>query len=389
MNRRIDPTAERALIGVRAPDEPGAEERAWMTVKAAYLEHPRAAPARRRRALAAVPLVAAFIAAVALSPAGATVTRIINRAFSPPHIARMTSLSLPSPGRVLVSSARGTWIVSAGGSVRRLGGWTQANWSPRGLYLAVASAGALAAVDPAGAVAWRLPAHGVSDPRWYTPSGYRVAYRSGGNLREVAGDGRSDHLVARGVAPIAPAWRPGHDFQLAYVARGGGVVVRDGDSGVVVWHSRPHPGRAVQLSWSPNGTRLLFVTSAGAWLYLPGQSPPLSLRLPVAGPLVAAAASPDGRRLALVRGGRAPQLELTDLTAPEHPARTVVGIAVDQPTWSPDSRWLLVSQPAAGSWLFVRVARRTRLFSVSGATGRFGAVTRGGAVRIDGWCCAQ
>ena len=123
--RRIDPTAERALIGVRAPNEPGAEERAWTTVKAAYLERPRSTPARRRRPLAAVPLVAACLAAVALSPAGATVTRIINRAFSPPHIARMTGLSLPAPGRVLVSSARGTWIVSAGGSVRRLGSQVQ------------------------------------------------------------------------------------------------------------------------------------------------------------------------------------------------------------------------------------------------------------------------
>jgi hypothetical protein len=130
------------------------------------------------------------------------------------------------------------------------------------------------------------------------------------------------------------------------------------------------------------------VTSAGGWLYLPGQSPPLSLRLAVRGPVVAAAASPDGRRLALVRGGRAPQLELADLTAPERPARTVVGIAVDQPTWSPDSRWLLVSQPAAGSWLFVRVARRPRILAVSGVAGRFGG-TGSGPVHIDGWCCGS
>jgi hypothetical protein len=372
---------------MRAPDEAGAEQRTWTTVQAAYVHRPPATPARRRWPLAAAPLVAALIAALALSPAGATVKRIINRAFSVPHIARMTGLALPAPGRLLVSSGRGTWLVSASGSVRRLGGWTQASWSPRGLYLAVASARSLAAVDPAGAVAWRLPVPGASDARWYVPSGYRVAYRTGGNLREVAGDGRSDHLLATGIAPIAPAWRPGHDFQLAYVARRGVVVVRDGDTGAAVWHSRPHPGRPVRLSWSPTGTRLLLVTSAGAWLDLPGQSPPLSVRLPVRGPVVAAAASPDGRRLALVRGGRAPQLELTDLTAPERPPHTVVGIAVNQPTWSPDSRWLLVSQPAAGSWLFVRVAGRPRLVSVSGVTGRFGA-GRGAAVRIDGWCCA-
>ncbi|MGZ4192313.1 MAG: hypothetical protein ACXVRW_07660, partial [Solirubrobacteraceae bacterium] len=145
MSRRLDATTRRALAGLRAPDEAGAHERAWATVRAAYVDRPAPAPARRRRRIAAVPLVAVLIGAVAFSPAGATVKRIINRAFSVPHVARMAGLSLPGPGSVLVSDRRGTWVVSNRGSVRRLGGWTQANWSPRGLYVAVASAGALAA----------------------------------------------------------------------------------------------------------------------------------------------------------------------------------------------------------------------------------------------------
>jgi hypothetical protein len=393
----LQTTARRALAGVRAPGEAAAQDRAWATVRAAYRDRPAPAPARSRRRVALIPVVAVLIGAIAFSPAGATVKRIINRALSTPHISRAPALSLPAPGKLLVSNAQGTWVVSARGSVKRLGAWTQASWSPRGKYLAVASAATLAAVDPTGALAWRLPARAASDPRWYAPTGYRVAYRSGTDLREVAGDGRGDHLVATQVAAIAPAWRPGHDFQVAYVTRRGAVVVRGGDTGVMVWRSAPHPGRPVALSWSPTGTGLVLVTSAGAWLYLPGQSPPLHIRLPVRGPVLDAAASPDGRWLALVRGpagsrhqsgATTPQLQIADLTAPARPARTVLsGIGVSQPTWAPDSRWLLVTWSAADQWWFVRATGRPRILAESRVAAKLGG--RSGPLQLDGWCCAQ
>ena len=398
MSDRLDATARRALTGVRAPDETAAQDRAWTTVRAAYRERPAPAPARSRRRVALAPVVALMIGAIAFSPAGATVKRIINRALSTPHVSRAPALTLPAPGRLLVSNARGTWVVSSRGAVTRLGAWTQASWSPRAKYLAVASAARLAAVDPTGRVAWQLPEHAVSDPRWYWPSGYRVAYRSGTDLREVAGDGRSDHLLATHVAPIAPAWRPGHDFQVAYVTGHGAVVVRGGDTGAMVWRTGPHPGRPLTLSWSPAGTRLVVVTSAGAWLYLPGQARPLRVRLPVHGPVLDATASPDGRWLALVRGtseagGRAggataPELQLADLTAPARPARTMLsGIAVSQPTWAPDSRWLLVTWSAADQWWFVRATGRSRIVAESRVAAKLGAGRRSGALRLDGWCC--
>jgi hypothetical protein len=394
MSERLDASARRALRGVRVPDEVGAQDRAWATVRAAYRERPARARARSRRRVLVLPVAAVLVAAIALTPAGATVTRIINRALAPVHVSRAVALSLPTAGKLLLSNALGTWVVSTQGSVRRLGSWTQANWSPRGKYLAVASAGALAAIDPTGKLAWRLPERAVSDPTWYRPSGYRVAYRSGTNLREVTGSGRGDHLLATHVAPIAPAWRPGHAFQLAYVTRRGAVVVRGGDTGVVAWRSGPHPGRPVALSWSPTGTRLVLVTSAGAWLYLPGQAPALRIRVPVRGPVLDAAGSPDGRWLALVSGATAsaPQLQIADLTRPARPPRTVLsGIPVSQPTWAPDSRWLLVAWSAADQWWFVRATGRAHVVAesrVGVALGRQGAASRAGPVRLDGWCCA-
>jgi hypothetical protein len=395
---RLEATARRALTGVRAPDETAAQDRAWATVRAAYTDRPAPAPARSRRRVALVPVVAVLIGAIAFSPAGATVKRIINRALSPPQISRAPALSLPAPGKLLLSNGRGTWVVSAHGSVKRVGAWTQASWSPHGRYLAVASAGTLAAIDPTGALAWRLPERAVSDPRWYAPSGYRVAYRSGGDLREVAGDGRGDHLLATQVAPIAPAWRPGHDFQVAYVTRRGDIIVRGGDTGVVVWRSGPHPGRPVALSWSPTGTRLVFVTSAGAWLDLPGQAPPLRIKLPVRGPVLDATTSPDGRWLAVVRGATTPdrqsgattpQLQIADLTAPTRPARTLLsGIPVSQPTWAPDSHWLLVTWSAADQWWFVRATGRARIIAESHVEAKLGPGGHLGPLQLDGWCCA-
>ena len=166
-----DTTARRALSGIRAPDEPGAQDRAWATVHAAYADRPAPAAARSPRRIALVPVAALLIGAIAFSPAGAAVTRIINHALSAPRVSRAPALSLPASGTLLVSNPRGTWIVPSRGQVKRLGPWTQASWSPRGKYLAVASVNTLAAVDPRGRLAWALSKRPASDPRWYWPSG--------------------------------------------------------------------------------------------------------------------------------------------------------------------------------------------------------------------------
>ncbi|HEY5429705.1 MAG TPA: hypothetical protein VIK04_11355, partial [Solirubrobacteraceae bacterium] len=304
----------RALEELRAPDEPAAQERAWSVVRSAYRERAAPAPRRSRATVVIAPIVAVLVAAVALSPAGASVRRLITRALSVPHVAA-TALSLPAPGTLLVSGAGGTWTVSHGGAARRLGPWTRASWSPHGRYVAVGSAGGLAAVTPSGSVAWRLAGPAARDARWFSPSGYRIAYRSGRNLDVVAGDGTGNAVLATGIASIAPAWRPAHPYQLAYVTQRGALIVRDAAGGRVIGTAAPPPGRVLRVGWSADGDRLVAVTSRAARVYAP-DGRLLSTFSPTGGsPIIGAAVSPDGRTVALVRGGAAGSLQVVDLAA--------------------------------------------------------------------------
>jgi dipeptidyl aminopeptidase/acylaminoacyl peptidase len=117
----------------------------------------------------------------------------------------------------------------------------------------------------------------------------------------------------------------------------------------------------------------------------------------VRAPVLAATASPDGRWLAVVRGQTAsrhapgatsPQLQISDLTAPARPARTVLsGVPVSQPTWAPDSRWLLVTWSAAGQWWFVRATGGASIIAESRVAAKLGPGGLAGPLRVDGWCC--
>jgi hypothetical protein len=377
--------AKRAVREFLAPDEGGAQRRAWSVVHDAYLDRePARARTRTRGQLAVVPVLAVIAAGLVLSPAGATVRRLITKAFGVRHAAPMLS-SLPSAGRVLLSGPGGTWTAAADGSLRHLGDWTQASWSPRGLYVAVVSAGRLAAVDPRGDVKWAIARPGISDPSWFFPSGYRVAYLSAGTLRVLAGDGSSDHFVAAPVAHVAPAWRPGYSFQLAYVTAGNRLVVRDADSEQVIW-TRALGAPPRQLLWSSDGSRLVVVSARSVRTYPGAGGPPTLLRLPGA-PIGDAALSPDGRRLALVIGGD--RVVIVRAGAASSPVRPLLAVAgLRELSWSPNGRWLLASLPAADQWVFVRALGPPRVAAVGRIAQQFSS---GGSARsfpaLEGWCC--
>jgi hypothetical protein len=382
----------RHLAQIRAPDEPGAEERAWAVVRAAYGDR---VPRRRRRPRARLllaPALAALVVGVALTPAGATVGRWIRHALGEPHAAAAL-FSLPAPGRVLVSGREGTWIVGASGAKRRLGSWPQASFSPNGLYVAVASGSTLAAVNTMGTPAWTLTRPAVSDPRWWPPLGYYVAYLSRSSLRVVGGNGLGDRLLAPRVDRVAPAWRPGFAYQVAYVAASGSVVVRDVQTGAMAWHSPPGP-KPIALGWSSGGTRLLVLERDGARVYDPLGRLVARVALAPGTPARAGALSPDGRMLALVRGGAGTgDAVLYDAAVKRpSPTRVFAGAGLGQLAWSPNGRWLLISWPAPDQWIFVRttLGRGRRLLAVSRIAEEFAPGRQpSGYPGLDGWCCTS
>ncbi len=377
--------AERALNQARAPDEEGAQRRAWTVVRSAYRQRSASVPRKPRWRLAVAPVLIVLAGALALSPAGATVSRLIQRALGVPHAAPAL-FSLPAPGRLLVSGAGGTRTVSADGSSRRLGPWRQASWSPHGLYVAVTSHDQLAAVDTRGVTRWTLARPAVSDPRWYSPTGFRIAYLSGRQLRVVAGDGTEDRLLAAHVAPVAPAWRTGHPYQLAYINSHHTLVVRDADSRRVIWTS--HTGVVRSIAWSANGDRLLVLSRTRARVYGPYGRVLATIPMAAGAPALDGSLSPDGRMLALVRGGIAQDVVLAATGSRPKLRRVLSGDGVRQAAWSPDGHWLLVSWPAADQWVFVRVIGGPRIAAVSRISQQFaGSSSRTAFPRLEGWCC--
>jgi WD40-like Beta Propeller Repeat len=373
------------LRDFRAPDETAAEQRAWTAVRAAYLERePVRAGGHAVRRLVLAPLMAVFVAGVLLSPAGATVRRFITRALGVSHAAPALS-SLPSPGRILVSGPGGTWTAAADGSTRHLGPWQQASWSPHGLYVAVSSGDRLAAVDPHGDIRWAIARPGVSDESWFTPTGYRIAYLSAGTLRVIAGDGTDDHLLAASVAHVAPAWRPGHPYQLAYVTDRGSVVVRQADTGQLLWSTKAGITPR-ELLWSSDGSRLLVLSDYLARTYAANGRPRAWLGLPHGKRATDAALSPNGTMLALVLDAN--QLVIATMAPKPTTRQLLSGAGLRQVSWSPDGRWLLVSWPAADQWVFLRVAGAPRVAAVSRIAQQFSSP--GSPARfpqLEGWCC--
>jgi hypothetical protein len=396
---------------LREAPVPGAEEaerRGRALALAAFGERREAAPSAsapprrsspRRLALALV--LAAFLAALVLSPAGASVRGWIGDAFDAgvPNAERGLA-EVPGGGRLLVRSAAGPWVVQPDGSRRLLGSYREAAWSPHGLYVAVASGRTLSAVEPDGDPRWSLDAPGlVSDPRW-SPSGYRIAYRSDRELRVVAGDGSGDRALAPRTQAVAPAFSPLGLSQVAYVDTGGELRVVDTESGAPVAAARALTGVRV-LEWGGDGV-LLEASRRALWTR-PTRAAKLrgSLRiglprwlpLPEGGGRIRdVALSPSGRRVAALlgtRGARGPQSAVLLYPAAGGRPRTLLEVPgrLGQVAFSPDGRRLLVTWPGADQWLFLPVGRgESRALAGIGAA--FAPGHRAAPFpRLEGWCC--
>ncbi len=385
------------------PGAAEAERRGLELVERAHLERqPLHRPVRPRR-LAVALAIAALLAALILSPAGAAVRHWVDDVFTAGvRRAEPALTEIPGGGKLLVQSQRGPWAVQGDGSRRLLGDYREATWSPHGLFVAASSGRTLSAIEPNGTPRWSISASDrVQDPRW-SPSGFRIAYRVGSSLRVVRADGTGDALVGPASA-VPPAWFPPGLHLLAYLDGERRIVITETDARRTMDAAAASPG-VVGLSWSANGHRLIEISRRDLWLRDVRMSKLASslrlgtarrIHLPTAGVVRAAAFSPQGGTIAVLLdrslGPGPPRSEALLVDPSGGPARRLFGVSghLTELAWSPDGHRLLLAWPAADQWLFVPVARETRLRAIGDVAAIFspGNTARALYPRIEGWCC--
>jgi hypothetical protein len=391
------------LQAARPPRDAEAERRVWEIVRAAHSQREAVRRPAGPRRLAMAALAATLGAVLVLSPAGAEVGDWIGDVVDPSRdAARSTLGSLPADGRLLVVGPGGPWVVEDDGGRRRLGDFSDATWSPGGLYVAAARGRELVALEPDGDERWARPAPGrVSTPRW-SPDGYRIAYRSGRDLWVAVGNNSSAERLARGIGPAPPAWRPGAPTPGQVVAFSSGRRVRivEEDTPRLLGVTPPGPVPR-ELWWTADGRRLVAV-SAGE-IRVHGARGRLLRRIPLRSGVRATGSALDtaGRRLAVAveeTARRASEVLVYRLDARGRraPDRLHAGPgSFEGLTWSIDGRVLVVGLPEADQWLLVPPRAREQLKEVSGIRRRFAGGSRAAAraaapfPRPAGWCYAE
>jgi hypothetical protein len=409
---RNDPLGE-ALREVSLPVPAEAESRGLAVVEAAYAEGRKARRVAERRPalprLAVALALAALLAALLLSPAGAAVRDWVGEVVDSEAPRPEPGLAeIPGGGRLLVESAAGPWVVQPDGSRRLLGTYEEASWSPRGLFVAVAADRTLSAVEPDGTPHWSLTAAArVRNPRW-SPSGYRIAYRSGPALRVVAGDGTGDHSINPKTAPVAPAWSPFGTPELAYVNAEGQLRIAVSEKSASRSGAPPDEAGAVagpdvrQIEWGAGGRLILEVAHRELHLQtmhlskLEGRSEfgrRTRLEVPDGATVVDAALSPGGRVAAALTFWRHSGTHSSVVVfGPQgrKPRRLLsVPGSLGEVAWSPDGRRLLVAWPGADQWLFLPVGRGEGR-AVADISTVFAPGHRAASFpRVEGWCCPR
>jgi hypothetical protein len=354
------------VSGFRAPNERAAQERAWRVVAGAFAEREPVRPRRRPPVRATLVLAAAAaVVAVGFSPPGHAVLASVREAIGVEH-AQPALYSLPGGGRILA----GGWLVNGDGSTRHLGDYRETSWSPFGRFVVAAKANELLALQPDGTVRWTLARAAVRFPRWAgTHTDTRIAFLSGDRLHVVAGDGTGDREAGPApAAAVAPAWRPGSGFTLAYADVGGRVWTFDTGSGRIRFRTPAGP-RPLALAWSSDGGRLLVLRARTLDVY-DARGRRLSR---TSGRFVDAAFLPHTHRLAVLSP------HAVELLGPGRLLFRTTG-TLRRLVPSPDGRRLLVTWPEADQWLFVPTVPGRRLAAVGNI-----AEQLGGAFPVGGW----
>jgi hypothetical protein len=351
------------LDDVAIPD--GAEERAHGVAMAAFAERKPTPPQRRYWRPAVVVVAVAALAGVLASPPGRSVIQSIREAVGVKHSA--TALfGLPAPGRLLVNSSRGPWVVQQDGSKRLLGPYHEASWSPFGRYIVATRGDELVTMEPNGKVHWTLARPDLRLPAWGGEhDNTRIAYLSRNILRVVAGDSTGDAAgCAETVPAVAPAWQPNSLSVLAF-ATNGQVAVYDVTNCRQLFRRSPTP---TKLTWSSDGKLLLSLSASGLRVYdLTGR--------------VVAQDAPARDATFLGRTHNVAVLATSgDVLVGQRVLFRAAGLR--QIISSPDGRWLLLTWPAANQWVFVRAQAPHTIRAVSGINRQFGS---GSFPVVAGW----
>ena len=369
----------RELEAIEIPGEHEARARAWRVLAASFSQRqPVERRARMLRPAIAVAIAVAAIAAV-VSPPGRAVLDEIREVVGVER-AQPALFSLPTPGRLLVTSDAGVWVVQQDGSKRLLGPYREASWSPLGRFVVAAGENELAALEPDGDVRWTLARPRVRFPRWTgSATDTRIAYVDRTGIRVVAGDGTGDRSLVRDVrGPLA--WRPGSGYVLAY-ATPRHVLVVDTTSGRTLARVTRPSGPVTAIEWSSDGRRLLVLSAHHLRVYddrgrLVDQEDPAE-----GWPAVAATFRPGvgGVAVARVHGSQSSAYILggRDLF---NGTGVFEGLV-----WAPDARWLLVTWATADQWVFVRADGR-RIRAVSNVSEQFRSRS---FPTVEGWCCGR
>jgi hypothetical protein len=373
---------KKALEHVEIPGEHEARERTWQLVSAAFAERTPAQrrPTPRRLVPTLAVVVLGAIAAAAFSSPGRAVFHAIRKTVGVEN-AQPALFALPADGRLLVTSNAGVWVVQANGSKRRLGVYASASWSPHGRYVVATRRNGLYTLTPTGEERWSLARPGVRFARWAgTDTDTRIAYLTTTRLRVVGGDGKAD-ADAGGLpaaARIAPAWRPGAGFVVAYATTRARIYAYDAGLGADFWSARAVSAAFPQprlLEWSSDGKRLMLVTGDKVVLFGTRSATPLEVH---SEQVVDAAFRPGTHDVTVIRRpGEVSQVVLGSKVL-FSTAGELRGL-----TWSPDGRWLLVGSPEADQWVFVRADGR-KIVAVSNVSGQFRTQN---LPRVEGWCC--
>jgi WD40 repeat protein len=245
----------------------------------------------------------------------------------------------------------------------------------------------LVALDVDDGIRWTLPRR-ASWPRWAgSRTDTRIAYMTPGGLRVVAGDGTGDHLLDRNARAVPPAWDPLRPRAVASFS-GGAVVLRDADSGDVVWRA-PVDVVPTDLGWSADG-RYLAVTSRHRVVVLTAEGRVHRTVTTLGDGFVDAAFQPGTHRLALsIRTRTGSEVRVVDVDRPGRARTLFAGPGrFGDFAWSPDGRWLLLAWPTADQWLFLHGSRVHAVGNIKEQFPR--SDHRGPVLKLDRrWCCAR